>query len=306
MSAQEGKYNVKAVSNMLGIQPGTLRAWERRYQIIAPPRNEAGHRLYTEEQVQILKWLVDKVNQGFTISQAISLLEQRPSEVRIQAEDHVTTLRERLLRALLSFEEWTAHELLNEAFSLYTVEKVALDILSPLLVKIGDLWENEKITSAHEHFASAFLRSRLGMAFSMIPVNRLLPKTISVCGPNEWHELGLLIFTLYLRRRGYETIYLGASIQQQDLSIVIQEVKPSYVFLSCTLQQNVQATLKLVDQLKQTYPHIRIGIGGRAFDKVDEQVKDKYGDYFLGQSKEQWDEWLKSNEKYLSKREKTM
>lgn len=306
MSTQEGKYNVKAVSNMLGIQPGTLRAWERRYQIIAPPRNEAGHRLYTEEQVQILKWLVDKVNQGFTISQAVSLLEQRPAEVRMQAEDHITTLRERLLQALLSFEEWKAHEFLNEAFSLYTVDKVALDLLSPLLVRIGDLWGNGKITSAHEHFASAFLRSRLGMAFSMLPVHRLLPKTISVCGPNEWHELGLLIFTLYLRRRGYETIYLGASIQQQDLSIVIQEVNPSYVFLSCTLQQNVQATLKLVDQLKQTYPHIRIGIGGRAFDKVDEQVKDKYGDYFLGQSKEQWDEWLKSNEKYLSKREKTM
>ncbi|MBB6175508.1 MULTISPECIES: MerR family transcriptional regulator [Anoxybacillus] len=306
MSTQEGKYNVKAVSNMLGIQPGTLRAWERRYQIIAPPRNEAGHRLYTEEQVQILKWLVDKVNQGFTISQAISLLEQRPSEMHIQAEDHVTALRERLLQALLSFEEWTAHELLNEAFSLYTVEKVALDILSPLLVKIGDLWENEKITSAHEHFASAFLRSRLGMAFSMIPVNRLLPKTISVCGPNEWHELGLLIFTLYLRRRGYETIYLGASIQQQDLPIVIHEVKPSYLFLSCTLQQNVRATLQLVDQLKQTYPHIRIGIGGRAFDEMDEPVKNKYRDHLLGQSKEQWDEWLKSNEKYLSKREKTM
>ncbi|MGG6431409.1 MerR family transcriptional regulator [Anoxybacillus sp. D401a] len=306
MSTQEGKYNVKAVSNMLGIQPGTLRAWERRYQIIAPPRNEAGHRLYTEEQVQILKWLVDKVNQGFTISQAVSLLEQQPSEVSVQAEDHVTGLRERLLQALLSFEEWTAHELLNEAFSLYTVEKVAIDILGPLLVRIGDLWENGKITSAHEHFASAFLRSRLGMAFSMLPVNRLLPKTISVCGPNEWHELGLLIFTLYLRRRGYETIYLGASIDQKDLPIVIDEVKPSYIFLSCTLQQNVRATLQLVDQLKQTYPAIRIGVGGRAFDEVDEQMKKTYGAHFLGQSKEQWDEWLKSNEKYLSKREKTM
>ncbi len=306
MSTQEGKYNVKAVSNMLGIQPGTLRAWERRYQIIAPPRNEAGHRLYTEEQVQILKWLVDKVNQGFTISQAVSLLEQRPAEVRMQAEDHITTLRERLLQALLSFEEWTAHELLNEAFSLYTVDKVALDLLSPLLVRIGDLWGNGKITSAHEHFASAFLRSRLGMAFSMLPVHRLLPKTISVCGPNEWHELGLLIFTLYLRRKGYETIYLGATIDHHDLLIVINEVKPCYIFLSCTLQQNVRATLQLVDQLKQTYPAIRIGIGGRAFDEVDEQMKSKYGDHLLGQSKEQWDEWLKSNEKYLSKREKTM
>ena len=48
MPALNGKYNIKAVSNILGIQPSTLRAWERRYHIIAPKRNHAGHRLYTE------------------------------------------------------------------------------------------------------------------------------------------------------------------------------------------------------------------------------------------------------------------
>ncbi len=61
---------------MLGIQPGTLRAWERRYQIIAPVRNESGHRLYAEEHIKILKWLIQRVNKGFTISQAVSLLEK--------------------------------------------------------------------------------------------------------------------------------------------------------------------------------------------------------------------------------------
>ncbi len=72
----EGKYNLKAISQMLGIQAGTLRAWERRYQIIAPVRNEAGHRLYTEEHVKIIKWLLVKVNNGFTISQAVHLYNQ--------------------------------------------------------------------------------------------------------------------------------------------------------------------------------------------------------------------------------------
>ena len=66
----EGKYNIKAVSTMTGIQPGTLRAWERRYEILEPVRNEAGHRLYTDEHIRKLKWLSDKVQQGFTISQA--------------------------------------------------------------------------------------------------------------------------------------------------------------------------------------------------------------------------------------------
>ena len=81
MADQEGKYNIKAASQMLGIQPGTLRAWERRYQMIAPVRNESGHRLYTEEHIKILKWLLKKVNQGFTISQAIALLDNSQSNI---------------------------------------------------------------------------------------------------------------------------------------------------------------------------------------------------------------------------------
>ena len=74
MSDQKGKYNIKAISNMLGMHPGTLRAWERRYNIIEPVRNEAGHRLYTEDQMKVLKWVVGKVEQGFTIGQAVELL----------------------------------------------------------------------------------------------------------------------------------------------------------------------------------------------------------------------------------------
>jgi len=65
--AHEGKYNIKAISNMVGIQPGTLRAWERRYQILNPVRNDSGHRLYTEEDLRKLKWLTEKVSGGFTI-----------------------------------------------------------------------------------------------------------------------------------------------------------------------------------------------------------------------------------------------
>ena len=44
MLSQVGKYNMKAASQILGIQPGTLRAWERRYHMIAPVRNELGYR----------------------------------------------------------------------------------------------------------------------------------------------------------------------------------------------------------------------------------------------------------------------
>ncbi|MGG4491996.1 MerR family transcriptional regulator [Metabacillus idriensis] len=300
MSGQEGKYNIKAVSKMLGIQPGTLRAWERRYNMIAPVRNDSGHRLYTEEHIKILKWLITKVNKGFTISQAVNLLENSglssEESLAVSASDtpdRALDLTEELLAALLSFDENQAHELLNKAFSLYSIDKVLIDILGTLIVKIGDLWENGKITSAHEHFATSFLRSRIGIILHTLPVNGLLPKVVSVCGPGEWHELGLLIFTLYLRRKGFEVIYLGTSIADGDIDIVLEEVNPRFLFYSCTLQENVAKTVESIEDLSKKYDSLIIGLGGSAFNKVKSEQFKNYESFFVGDTKNQWDKWLK-------------
>jgi DNA-binding transcriptional MerR regulator len=300
MDKQEGKYNIKAVSKILGIQPGTLRAWERRYQMIAPKRNDSGHRLYSEQHVKILKWLVSKVNQGFTISQAVSLLENNDVSTeepqlphQNESGDRSTIIADELLDALLQFDETKAHDLINQAFSLYTIDKVLVDILGTLLVKIGDLWEHNKITTAHEHFASSILRSRIGIILHSFPHNSILPKAVAVCGPGEWHELGLLIFTLFLRRKGFDVIYLGASIAEEDIDVVIDTVHPKFIFFSCTMRENVPTTLSLATKLKEEHEGLEIGLGGFAIDTLPDEVKKKYDPFVMGSVKNEWENWLK-------------
>ncbi|MCM3243627.1 MULTISPECIES: MerR family transcriptional regulator [Cytobacillus] len=297
MATEEGKYNIKAVSKMLGIQPGTLRAWERRYQIVAPKRNESGHRLYTEEHIKVLKWLIRKVDQGFSISQAVSLLENKElnaEPLQMDKEgDRSGALANELLEALLQFNETKAHDLINQAFSFYTIDKVLIDILGSLLVKIGHQWEEGKITSAHEHFASSILRSRIGMILHSFPHNGVLPKVIAVCGPGEAHELGLLIFTLFLRRRGFEVVYLGTSIAEEDIETVIEIVKPKFIFLSCTMKSNVPETLKLSESLAETYGNLHVGIGGFGIDALSNEEKTKYEQLIPGSSTNEWEEWIR-------------
>jgi MerR family transcriptional regulator, light-induced transcriptional regulator len=294
----EGKYNIKAVSTILGIQPGTLRAWERRYQIIAPVRNESGHRLYTEQHLNILKWLVEKVDQGFTISQAVALLDKQELEEyefhSSEQKDRTQTISDDLLKALLSFDETKAHELINQSFSVYTIDKVVIDILGSLLVRIGDLWENGEITTAHEHFATSILRSRIGIIMHSFPHNGILPKVVAVCGPGEWHELGLLIFTLYVRRKGFEVIYLGSSIKENDIDIVLDEVNPKFLFFSCTLLENVDSLLSLVTSLKYERRDLVIGMGGFAVDHLSKELRAEFDEHIVGQAKSEWEQWLKS------------
>ncbi|MGG0460786.1 MerR family transcriptional regulator [Priestia aryabhattai] len=294
--AHEGKYNIKAISNVVGIQPGTLRAWERRYQILNPVRNESGHRLYTEEDLRKLKWLTEKVSGGFTISQAVSLLETESSTVGTFEEegevDSPQKIRDELLTMLLSFEEGKAQDLINHAFSLYSVEKVVIDILGSLLVKVGDMWEKGQITSAHEHYTTQVLKTRISMIFYSLPSNGLLPKAIAVCGPNETHEVGLLVFTLFLRRKGFEAIYLGSSIEDKDVELIVKEVDPTFLFMSCTMMENAEKTLNLTNQMIKKFPHLKVGLGGYVFDGLDSKRKGEAQPFILGNTKEEWNSWL--------------
>ncbi|MBS8264720.1 MerR family transcriptional regulator [Mesobacillus boroniphilus] len=291
-----GKYNIKAVSKMLGIQPGTLRAWERRYQMIAPVRNESGHRLYTEEHIEILRWLISKINQGFTISQAVSLLENSAlsnGNPEMPKRDRLDEIGDKLLTALLEFNSSNAHELINQAFSLFTIDKTVIDLLGPILIKVGDLWEEGSITTAHEHFASSFIRSRIEGLSNSFPHNSFLPKSIAVCGPGERHELGLLIYTMYLRRKGFEVVFLGTSLAENDLEVVVEKVKPKFLFLSCTLDENREATLKLAEEVNKIYPNLIVGLGGIAIDSMPLEQQKEYQEHIVGMTRAEWEKWLK-------------
>jgi DNA-binding transcriptional MerR regulator/methylmalonyl-CoA mutase cobalamin-binding subunit len=293
---QEGKYNIKAVSKMLGIQSGTLRAWERRYQVVAPVRNESGHRLYTEHHVKTLKWLLSKTEQGFTISQAVSLLEQNDvvseQEQQVGIVNQTQEIANELLQALLEFDEEKAHSIMNQAFSIYTIEKAVIDILEVLLIKIDKMWENKEITTAHEHFATSIIIARISFIMHTFPTNKMLPKVVVVCGPGERHEFGLMIFTLFLKSNGYPTIYLGSSIASDDLLIAADLIKPKAIFLSCTMSDHLTETLAVVDHLKTHYPDLTIGVIGAAIEPEIIEKFQEYRQHVVGQTKSDWDQWL--------------
>ena len=73
MSDKTPTYNLKAVVRETGLKPDTLRAWERRYGVPAPQRTDSGHRLYSQHDIDTLKWLLVRQNEGMSISRAVEL-----------------------------------------------------------------------------------------------------------------------------------------------------------------------------------------------------------------------------------------
>lgn len=70
-------YSIGAVSRMLGVPSATLRTWQDRYGVVVPQRSEGGHRLYSRDQVQQLRFLVDQVNAGLSPADGHRLLRER-------------------------------------------------------------------------------------------------------------------------------------------------------------------------------------------------------------------------------------
>jgi CheY-like chemotaxis protein len=76
----EGVYSIGAVATMLGVPAATLRNWEERYSMVKPERSPGGHRLYSREQVEQLRFVVRNVEQGMPPADAHRLLAARLAE----------------------------------------------------------------------------------------------------------------------------------------------------------------------------------------------------------------------------------
>ena len=54
-------YSIGEVAERCGINPVTLRAWQRRYGLLKPQRSEGGHRQFDEEDIlrieEIKRWI---------------------------------------------------------------------------------------------------------------------------------------------------------------------------------------------------------------------------------------------------------
>jgi DNA-binding transcriptional MerR regulator len=291
-------YNLKAVVKETGLKQDTLRAWERRYGIPQPDRTTGGHRLYTQRDIAILKWLVARQREGLSISRAVDLWQQLNAEGKdpLSAESPLLTpppatialpggmieaIRQSWIEACLAFDEKTAEQLLAQAAALYSPETVTIEFLQKGLAQFGQMWAEGQASVQQEHFASALAIRRLETLIAGSPGPTRPDRILVVCPPAELHIFSLLVVTFILRRNGWDTLFLGANVPVPRLMEAIQAVKPALVILSAQ-QLSTAATLLETTQLLQQ-EKIPIAYGGRIFNTIPALQKRIPG-HFLGQN----------------------
>jgi len=286
------KYTIKTVSSQTGIRPVTLRAWERRHEVLSPHRSDNRYRLYSERDVAVLRWLKNRVDAGVSISSAVQELRgmtrqdawpdavpsapARPTQVSAAPPAHFAR---QMYEALIKHNEPVAADVLREAHAIFDLTTVFMEIIVPSLVEIGEAWYTGKILATTEHFASAFLRGKLLGLLQAYPSRRNAAYILIGCAPTEQHELGTLMLAVLLRSHGYRVEYLGPDIPLQDLVEYSSYEHPSMVILSATTAPAALELKRFQDKLRKIRPMPLFGYGGRAFNLNPALVQQVPGSY---------------------------
>lgn len=70
-------YSISAVARMVGVPVATLRTWEERYALVVPARNASGHRLFSRDQADQLRFVKMHMTEGLSAADAHRLLAER-------------------------------------------------------------------------------------------------------------------------------------------------------------------------------------------------------------------------------------
>jgi DNA-binding transcriptional MerR regulator len=281
--AEHPVYNTQAVVQLTGVPAPTFRAWERRYGVPRPARLPGGQRLYSERDVALIRWLHQRTEEGVAISRAVALLatrEGQPSMLPAAAPRAFPQLQAELLDRLQAFDTIGAQTTLAEAFALYSVERVCLELIQPTLVEIGERWHAGGISVAMEHYATNLIRRKLLSLLDIYDSRADGRLALLACAPNELHEVGLLLVALFLARRGWPVVYLGAAVPLEDLDAAIRQLQPRLVVLSASTAETahgLREAAALVDRLPKPRP--RLAYGGRAFEENGQIAHDLPGIY---------------------------
>ncbi|MBV5336598.1 MAG: MerR family transcriptional regulator, partial [Deltaproteobacteria bacterium] len=143
-------FNLKVILQETKIPADTLRAWERRYGLPQPQRTAGGHRLYSQYDIETIKWLLERQTEGLSISRAVDLWNEHkvsdvdpldgfapstlPAATAIPAiyvppNTTLDSMREKWIAACMKFSESNSEQVLNQAFSIFPVEAVCTEIL---------------------------------------------------------------------------------------------------------------------------------------------------------------------------------
>jgi MerR family transcriptional regulator, light-induced transcriptional regulator len=183
-----------------------------------------------------VEWLRERLDEGYRIGEAASLLGTIGIEPARSARDHLTAILDSLDRG----ETSEIGLRLDQSFALLGVDETLDEVIRPLLHTMGERWIAGEISVAEEHLVSEAVRSRLGYLLGDSG-GGVRGVAVLACAPGERHELGLMMAAIALRRDGWKVVYLGADTPFEDAVALARRVSARVVGFSLAMREHAKA-----------------------------------------------------------------
>ena len=276
----EPKFTIKTVASQTGIQPVTLRAWERRHDILTPYRGNNRYRLYSERDVAILRWIKYRVGEGMPIRNAVSELRSMasqslwpealpvaPEPMQTPGHQPPAHYARELYQALIHVDESKASDLLREAHALFDLVVLCEEVLLGAVKQLDQSRYLGQISFSVERFASGYLTCKLLSLLQVYPLRQNAPLILLGCAPLDSQELPVLMLAVLLRSQGYQVEYLGPDLSMEDLADYASYVTPAIVILSAATEDSAREMRRMHSILQKMHGHPVFAYTGRAFER---------------------------------------
>ena len=253
-------YRIRVAAESAGISTQLLRAWERRYGLLSPRRSGGGYRLYSDEDVALLRGAKAMVDAGRSISEVARLPHARLRTAAGRATAPGLgpapgvpgSFFDSAIVAISAFDAERLERLILRAGGMGTLSSLEVcdTVLMPLLAEIGNRWEQGRLEVAAEHFGSALVRRQLhGMVQAETRRNLGAPAVVCASPEGDWHEGGLLAFALRAAALGWGIVYLGPHTPLRDVVTTAGRRGAPAVALSLTIPGTPARRRAMIDGL---------------------------------------------------------
>lgn len=275
---EEIQHTIRVAARRSGLSAHVIRVWEKRYDAVSPDRTDTNRRLYSEDEIERLTLLRTATHAGHSIGSIARLPTERlrklvtetaalPALPTPAKTTGAATLIESAIAAIQRLDAPELEQILGRAAVTFGQHGLLEKVIGPLAVKVGDLWRDGTLTAAHEHFASALIRSFLARHSKPFAVNGNAPGILVATPAGQLHELGAVMVAAAANDLGWRVVYLGVSLPAVEIASAARQNQARAVALSIVFpgdDPNLAAELEI---LRMHLPNeIGLIVGGRAAD----------------------------------------
>jgi len=256
-------YSIKELETLSGIKAHTIRIWEKRYGLIEPHRTNTNIRYYTDDELKKILNVAVLNRHGIKISNIARLndLELKEEIIRVSssASSH-NTLVDSLVISLIDMDEYKFEAIIDKSISKNGLNTTLIEVLYPLLDKVGILWQSGDVYPAQEHFATNLIRQKIIAATDKLS-NTFNPrgkKFLLLLPEGEWHEIALLFAQYLIKEANHEVLYLGQSVPYRDVLATGASKQFDCMVISSTTTQSEFDLIVYLKDLGGAFPDKKI------------------------------------------------